>query len=204
MNSNVHEGDRHATTVRAWQLAILRFAVTLDNADRLAVMAIANEIDKIRPQHDGKPAFDFFRRTSAQLCAAILQPDEQVPPSCNDITRVLKMTASNASSRRQPGSTSRRCFQSASLSSKILICGEGFPGAAIRSKARLHGISANSRAARGCRLSKMLFAPFRPGTTHVVLFRAIFTHRPIPGWTQKRHDSAKGAAEQGSRNRGGE
>ena len=76
MNSNIHGGDRHARTVRAWQLAILRFAVTLDNADRLAVMAIANEIDKSSPQHDGKPAFNFFRRTSAQICAAILQPDE--------------------------------------------------------------------------------------------------------------------------------
>jgi hypothetical protein len=76
MSLNVHGVDRHAKTLRAWQLAILRFAVTLDNADRLAVMAIANEIDRLRPQHDGKSAFDFFRRTSAQLCAAVLEPDE--------------------------------------------------------------------------------------------------------------------------------
>jgi hypothetical protein len=76
MSLGVHGVDWHAKTVRAWQLAILRFAVTLDNADRLAVMAIANEIDKLRPQPDGKSAFDFFRRTSAQLCAAILRPDE--------------------------------------------------------------------------------------------------------------------------------
>jgi len=33
--------ERHVRTLRAWQLAILRFAVTLDNSDRLAVMAIA-------------------------------------------------------------------------------------------------------------------------------------------------------------------
>jgi hypothetical protein len=39
-------------------LAILRFAVTLDNADRLAVMAIAGEIDRLG--HDGKPDFIFF------------------------------------------------------------------------------------------------------------------------------------------------
>jgi hypothetical protein len=76
MSLNVHGADWHARTVRAWQLAILRFAVTLDNADRLAVLAIANQIDKLRPRHDDKPAFDFFRRTSAQLCAAILRPDE--------------------------------------------------------------------------------------------------------------------------------
>src|SRR5258708_6104712 len=73
MSLNVHGVDWHAKTVRAWQLAILRFAVTLDNADRLAVMAIAK---RLRPQHDGEPAFDFFRRTSARLCAAILEPDE--------------------------------------------------------------------------------------------------------------------------------
>jgi hypothetical protein len=76
MSLNVHGVDRHAKTVRGWQLAILRFAVTLDNADRLAVMAIANEIDRLGPRHAGKSAFDFFRKTSAQLCAAILRPDE--------------------------------------------------------------------------------------------------------------------------------
>jgi hypothetical protein len=73
---SIHGVDWHAKTVRAWQLAVLRFVVTLDNADRLAVMAIANEIDKLHPRHDGRSAFDFFRRTSAELCAAILRPDE--------------------------------------------------------------------------------------------------------------------------------
>ena len=69
----------NARTLRAWQLAILRFAVTLDNADRLAVMAIANEIDRLGSQHDGKPDFNFFRRTSAELCAALLRPNELTP-----------------------------------------------------------------------------------------------------------------------------
>src|SRR5258706_15490502 len=76
MNLNVPAAEWHAKTLRAWHLAILRFAVTLDNADRLAVLAIANEIDRLGPQHDGKPAFNFFRRTSAELCAAILRPNE--------------------------------------------------------------------------------------------------------------------------------
>jgi hypothetical protein len=66
----------HAKTLRAWQLAILRFAVTLDNADRLAVMAIASELDRLAPQQAGTAGFSFFRRTSAELCAAILQPNE--------------------------------------------------------------------------------------------------------------------------------
>lgn len=71
--------QRHAETLRAWQLAILRFAVTHDNADRLAVMAVANEIDRLGLQHAGKPDFSFFRRTSAELCAAILQPHNPTP-----------------------------------------------------------------------------------------------------------------------------
>ena len=77
MSSSVHGSEWHARTLRAWQLAMLRFAVTLDNADRLAVMAIAAEIDGLAP--GGKPAFGFFRRTSAELCAAILQPNELTP-----------------------------------------------------------------------------------------------------------------------------
>jgi hypothetical protein len=46
MSSNVQGMEWHAKTLRAWQLAILRFAVTLDNADRLAVLMIASEIDR--------------------------------------------------------------------------------------------------------------------------------------------------------------
>lgn len=77
MSLNVHGVDWHAKTVRGWQLAILRFAVTLDDADRLAVMAIANEIDRLAPQSAAaRLDFSFFRRTSAELCAAILEPNE--------------------------------------------------------------------------------------------------------------------------------
>jgi hypothetical protein len=76
MSSIASGGEWHAKTLRAWQLALLRFAVTLDNADRLAVLAIAAEMDRLHPVQDGKLAFGFFRRTSAELCAAILQPNE--------------------------------------------------------------------------------------------------------------------------------
>ena len=76
MSSNVPGTEWRARTLRAWQLAILRFAVTMDSADRLAVMAIASEIDRLGAEHDGKPDFGFFRRTSAELCAAILRPNE--------------------------------------------------------------------------------------------------------------------------------
>jgi hypothetical protein len=76
MSSNVPGMERHAKTLRAWQLAILRFAVTLDNADRLAVLMIAAELDGVGPKPDNKSEFSFFRKTSAELCAAILRPNE--------------------------------------------------------------------------------------------------------------------------------
>jgi hypothetical protein len=79
MNWNVPANEWNAKTLRAWQLAILRFAVTLDNADRLAVMAIASEIDRLGPEHGAKADFSFFRRSSAELCAAILRPNELTP-----------------------------------------------------------------------------------------------------------------------------
>jgi hypothetical protein len=65
--------------LRAWHLAVLRYAVTLDNADRLAVLRIAREIDGLYPRQEGSTEFEFFRRTSAELCAAILQPNERSP-----------------------------------------------------------------------------------------------------------------------------
>jgi hypothetical protein len=80
MRSNVPGMERHAKTLRAWQLAILRFAVTLDNADRLAVLMIAAELDGVGPKPDNKSEFSFFRKTSAELCAAILRPNELTSP----------------------------------------------------------------------------------------------------------------------------
>ena len=62
--------------LRSWHLAILRFALTRDNADRLGVLAVANEIDRLAQPHNDQVDFDFFRRTSTQLCEAILQPDK--------------------------------------------------------------------------------------------------------------------------------
>jgi hypothetical protein len=75
MSSIVHGMEWYAGTLRAWHLAILRYAVTLDNADRLAVLRIAREIDRLA-RRGGGAEFEFFRRTSAELCAAILQPGE--------------------------------------------------------------------------------------------------------------------------------
>ena len=79
MSSNFHGMEWYAGTLRAWHLAMLRYAVTLDSADRLAALRIAREIDGLYPRQDGSTEFEFFRRTSAELCAAILQPNERAP-----------------------------------------------------------------------------------------------------------------------------
>ena len=76
MSSIVHGMEWYASTLRAWHLSILRYAVTLDNADRLAVLRIAREIDRLALPSGGSAEFKFFRRTSAELRAAILQPGE--------------------------------------------------------------------------------------------------------------------------------
>ena len=73
-NSNTPEHARHSKALRAWQLALLRFAVTLDNADRLALLAIANELDAPGSRSSARPAFKFFHQLSTELCHAILNP----------------------------------------------------------------------------------------------------------------------------------
>lgn len=74
MSVQLEAGERHDRTVRAWLLALLRFAITRDSDDRLAVLAAASAIDKLSAQQDRQCAFRFFHRTSAELCAAITDP----------------------------------------------------------------------------------------------------------------------------------
>ena len=64
--------EADAGLLRAWHLAILRFALTRENADRLGVLAIANEIDRLGRQDQAGEGFSFFRNTSAELCAAMV------------------------------------------------------------------------------------------------------------------------------------
>lgn len=67
-------GNWHARTVRAWLLAMLRFATTLDDNDKLMVFAAAAEIDKLNSCRADRSGFKFFHRTSAEVCAAIANP----------------------------------------------------------------------------------------------------------------------------------
>ena len=66
----------HGRMLRAWQLTLLRFAITLDNVDRLNVMAIAQEMDRGRRTHEPRTEFSFFRKTSADLCTSILRQND--------------------------------------------------------------------------------------------------------------------------------
>jgi hypothetical protein len=68
--------DWQTRALRSWHLAILRFALTRDNADRLGVIATATEIDRIGRPQDERVDFGFFRRTSTEICDAILHPNK--------------------------------------------------------------------------------------------------------------------------------
>lgn len=65
-----------AGLLRAWHLAILRFALTRENSDRLGVLAIANTIDGLGGQEHLSRGFSFFRTTSVELSAAILRREQ--------------------------------------------------------------------------------------------------------------------------------
>ncbi|WGD54307.1 hypothetical protein QA641_10615 [Bradyrhizobium sp. CB1650] len=54
-------------------MALLRFAVTRDDGDRLNVAAVAAELDR-RGRRNADDTLHFFRRTSSQLCTAISEP----------------------------------------------------------------------------------------------------------------------------------
>lgn len=69
--------ERHERMLRAWQLAILRFAVTLNDTDRLNVLAVAQEMDRFG-RRERESEFRFFRKTSADLCLALLDQSEML------------------------------------------------------------------------------------------------------------------------------
>src|SRR5258708_4145623 len=113
MSLIVPGAEWRAKTLRAWQLAILRFAVTLDNADRLAVMAIAGEIDRLG--HDSKPDFSFFAGPVRSYAPPFKRRMNLAPWSCVNTSRGLTMTASSTSSPQHLKLINRSCLRSANL-----------------------------------------------------------------------------------------
>jgi len=46
---------------------------------RLTLLPLGAKLRLRKPRQNGSTEFEFFRRTSAELCAAILQPNERAP-----------------------------------------------------------------------------------------------------------------------------
>lgn len=67
--------DRRAKQVREWLFLLLRFAITRDPEDELAVLMMANGIDSLGRQW-GRAAPSFFRRSSDEICRAIADIDD--------------------------------------------------------------------------------------------------------------------------------
>lgn len=61
----------YSLELRRWLFAVLRFAITLNEADRAAVLAAAAEMDRAGSPA-GRGGFTFFVRTSVQLCDAMI------------------------------------------------------------------------------------------------------------------------------------
>ena len=73
MSDVVGRNEWRSKKVRDWLLAILRFAVTLRDEDRSAVLVAAEEIDRLGKSSEDKSEFKFFRNTSIEICTAILE-----------------------------------------------------------------------------------------------------------------------------------
>ena len=72
MHDSAAQAECSTKKIMDWLLALLRYAVTLHDADKSAVLLIAVEIDKLWSRAEDRSAFEFFRRTSADLCSAIM------------------------------------------------------------------------------------------------------------------------------------
>ena len=76
MSDVVAQQEWRSKWVRHWLLAILRFAVTLEQADRAAALAVAEEMDRAGWRSDAQPSFNFFGKTSTELCSAIADKED--------------------------------------------------------------------------------------------------------------------------------
>jgi hypothetical protein len=71
MATDANSHDRRARKLQEWLLLLLRFAVTHESSDQFMAYALADELDALGQQW--RPAApSFFRRTSTEICEAIL------------------------------------------------------------------------------------------------------------------------------------
>lgn len=104
--------------VSAWCFAILRFAVTLDQRDRRAAIAMAEDMDRRACEPWQRP-FNFFLRTTSGVCDAVTNVND--PHRSAILQRYLKavdhprlrevmaaafaLDGGGASEQRRPGRT---------------------------------------------------------------------------------------------------
>jgi hypothetical protein len=74
MSESIARDELLARKVREWLLALLRFAITLEPADRSAVRSFAYEMDSSTLEPPRSSA-GFFRRETAKICSAIVAVD---------------------------------------------------------------------------------------------------------------------------------
>jgi hypothetical protein len=79
-------GDASSEHLEDWLLALLRYAITRHEADRIAVHTLAKDMDALGGRFS-VPGFDFFCRSSQRLCDAIESGD---PQAHADIEQFLK------------------------------------------------------------------------------------------------------------------
>ncbi|MGZ5811960.1 MAG: hypothetical protein ACXWKA_20120 [Xanthobacteraceae bacterium] len=70
MDSAPMRSEWQARKVEDWLLAILRFAITLNDTDLSLVRVLADDMDRLGVV-SARTAFGFFERTSIELCRAI-------------------------------------------------------------------------------------------------------------------------------------
>jgi hypothetical protein len=87
MSDLIAREARRTQKLNDWLLAILRFAVTLEQIDRATVLAIAKDMDRAGSSV-GSIAFAFFARTSTELCNAIA--DRNDPRRVATLSRHLR------------------------------------------------------------------------------------------------------------------
>jgi hypothetical protein len=75
MYDGLERNGWQARKIQDWLLAIVRFAITLEPADRQTVLAIAQEMDGLGFLR-GRSSFSYFVRTSGDLCRAIADRDD--------------------------------------------------------------------------------------------------------------------------------
>jgi hypothetical protein len=73
--------------VRDWLLAILRYAVTLEQSDRAAAATMAEVLDRVESRHE-RTGFRFFTKTNSEFCDAIADRDR--PQAANALESHLR------------------------------------------------------------------------------------------------------------------